>query len=146
VAAYAALAILFTAIAYAQPSRSTAIPVPSQGFLHPPKGSSDAVVEQYYDYLRLQNYGDLGQTWKWSWTHILDALGFGAAFLVVLYFFIFAWFARRRRGDLYPVEVYNGYITERNGSVDAFNWAVYALIAIYAVTYIAMSLRFGQLY
>lgn len=142
---YALLAAIFTGLAYAQP-RSTVVPLPSQSFLRPPSGSSDAVVERYFKYLHLQNLGNIGQTQGINWVGILDAFAFGAAFLVILYFLVFAWFARRRSGDLYPVEVYNGYITERNGGIDAFNWAAYAVILIYGVFYIAMSLRFGQIY
>lgn len=145
VCAYGLLAAVFTAIAYSQP-RSTTVPLPSQSFLRPPSGSGDAVVQRYFEYLHLQNLGNIGQTFGQNWIGLSDALAFGAAFLIALYFFVFAWFARRRAGDLYPVEVYNGYITERNGGVDPFNWAVYAVIVIYAVFYIAMSLRYGQIY
>lgn len=145
VISYVLLAVGVVAVAYAQPSEST-IPLPSHAFLKPPSGSSDVVVERYFDYLHLQSIGNLKQTYGINWGGLLEAFSYGAVFLILLYFFVYSWFARRRAGDLYPVEVYNGYVTERNGGIDPFNWALYAVIAAYAVFYIAMSLRFGQIY
>jgi hypothetical protein len=66
--------------------------------------------------------------------------------LISLYFFAFAWYARRRSGDLYPVEVFNGIITERNGPVDPFNYAVWAILGIYIVYYTVIQVLYGQLY
>lgn len=142
---YALLATVFVAMAWAQ-QRQSSLPIPSQTYLVPPTGSDDVAVQRYFDYLKLQAAGNLTETYHQNWQGLTEALGFGAAFLIATYFFVFAWFARRRTGDLYPVEVYNGYITERNGGVDPFNWAVYALVAIYAIAYVALSLRFGQIY
>jgi hypothetical protein len=142
---YALLASVFVAMAWAS-TQSVTVPLPSKLFLAPPAGSSDAAAEQYFDYLHLQNIGNLGQNSGQNWFGLTEAMGFGAAFLIALYFLVFAWFSRRRSGDLYPVEVYNGYITERNGGVDPFNWAVYAIVLIYAIFYISVSLRFGQIY
>lgn len=145
VGVYGLLAMIFVAAAWADP-RSSVVPLPSQTSLQPPAGSQDAIVQRYFEYLHLQSLGSIGQTWLTNWVGLLDAFAFGAVFLIVLYFFVFAWFARRRSGDLYPVEVYNGYITERNGGIDPFNWAVYAVVLILAVFYITVSIRFGQLY
>lgn len=145
VSMYVILALLFSAVALAQPRTST-VPLPSRTYLAPPSGSSDAVVEKYFDYLALQHLGNIEQTTSVNWLGLMEAFSFGGAFLIILYFFIYAWFARRKTGDLYPLEVYNGYITERNGRVDAFNWALYVAIFVYGVFYIIVSLRFGQIY
>ena len=53
---------------------------------------------------------------------------------------------RRHQGDLYPVEVYNAYITERGGPIDSFNWATYAILLTYMAYYTVINLIFGQYY
>jgi hypothetical protein len=145
VVAYAILALAFVAVAYGQTRQST-IPLPTYTFLRPPSGSSDVVVERYFEYLNLQSVGNLTESYFPNWVGLIEAFGYGAVFLIILYFFVYAWFARRRTGDLYPVEVYNGYITERGGPVDPFNWATYTILVSYMVYYSVVNILYGQMY
>lgn len=121
------------------------VPVPGST-MRVPTGSDDASVLAYYDYLNLQHANTLKETYDFRWQNFIVTYTIIAAALISLYFFAFAWYARRRSGDLYPVEVYNGFITERNGPVDAFNYAVWAIIGIYMVFYTVIQLIYGQIY
>ncbi len=111
-----------------------------------PTGSDDASVQAYYDYLNLVHANSLKETYHFSWGNFFITYALIAAVLIALYFFAFAWYARRRAGDLYPVEVYNGFITERGGPVDAFNYAAWAILGIYMVWYLVIQLIYGQIY
>jgi hypothetical protein len=147
VIAYLILGIALVGVAYAQQSsQSSVFPVPGNRQLSVPRGSTDAEARAYFDYLQLQTYAGLQETYSISIVTVLEFYGVGGIVLVTTYFFMFAWYARLKRDDLYPVEVYNGYVTERGGPVDAFNWAVWAIMVIYAVAYIAISITYGQLY
>ncbi len=44
------------------------------------------------------------------------------------------------------MEVYNGYITERGGPVDSFNWATYAILVGLVIAYVVWNLIYGQMY
>lgn len=143
---YVLLGFVLIAGAYARGQEvNPMIPVPSE-YTEVPTGSDDASVKAYYDYLNYRHLDQLGQT------HTLDPLvittiyGILGGILVIFYFFVLAWHARRPKGDLYPVEVFNGYVSERGGPIDSFNWAVYAILIAYMVYYTAVSLIFGQYY
>ena len=90
-----------------------------------PTGNDDATVEQYYDYLNLQQLNTLGEQYLFDWQYLQHHLSG-------------SWrpssssstsssspgTARRRKLDLYPVEVFNGVITERSGPVDPLSWGM----------------------
>lgn len=120
-------------------------PVPAST-MNVPTGSDDASVLAYYDYLNLQHAGTLTETYNYNWQNFLVTYMMIAAALISLYFFAFAWYARRRSADLYPVEVFNGFITERNGPVDAFNYGVWTILVIYMIYYTVIQLIYGQIY
>jgi hypothetical protein len=145
---YGLLGMLLVYQAYAQQTLSSVYPV--RGKVLPmsvPTGSNDQTVKAYYDYLTLRHVGTLNETYHIDWYYfgtMYLVIGTG---LIVFYFLTFAWYARsRRQGDLYPVEVYNAYITERGGPVDSFNWAVYAILLIYMLYYTVINLILGQYY
>jgi hypothetical protein len=147
VIAYLILGIVLVGVAYAQTSSlSSVFPAPGNSKLSVPRGSTDAEAKAYFDYLQLQAYGGLHETYSINIVTVIEFYGVGGIVLVTTYFFMFAWYARLNRDDLYPVEVYNGYVTERGGPVDPFNWAVWAIMVIYAIAYIAISITYGQLY
>ncbi len=143
---YLLLGLLLTIPAYA--TENTLNPIaPVPGSTHNvPTGSDDASVQAYYDYLNLEHSNSLKETYLYNWQNFLITYALIAAALISLYFFSFAWYARRRTGDLYPVEVFNGFITERGGPVDPFNYAVYAILGIYMVYYVVIQLLYGQIY
>lgn len=145
---YGLLGGLLVYQAYAQQTLSTVYPVPGKiikGGV--PTGNDDATVKRYYEYLTLRHVGTVTETYDYDWYYtgtMYLVIGTG---LIVFYFLTFAWYARtRHQGDLYPVEVYNAYITERGGPVDSFNWAVYAILGIYMVYYTVINLVLGQYY
>lgn len=144
---YVLTGFVIVAQAYAQafPTASDTFPVPGSA-IRPPAGSDDKAVTEYYRYLDLQAFGVEKETYHQDTKALLEMYGIGGITLISIYFFAFAWYARSRHEDLYPVEVYNSYISERGGPIDPFNWAVWIVMFGYAVAYIAVTLVFGQLY
>ena len=145
---YGLLGGLLVYQAYAQQTLSFVYPVVGKTVdVKVPTGSDDATVKKFYDYLTLRHVGTLEETYGFNWYYfgtMYLVIGTG---LVVLFFLTYAWYARvRHQGDLYPVEVYNAYITERGGPVDNFNWAVYAILLIYMAYYTVINLVLGQYY
>jgi hypothetical protein len=145
-AIYLLLGALLAVPAYATENTLNPIaPVPAHT-TKVPTGSDDASVRAYYDYLNLEHASTLKETYHFNWQNFMVVYALIAAALVSLYFFAFAWYAKRRSGDLYPVEVYNGLLTERAGPIDAFNYAVWAILGIYMVWYLVLQLIYGQIY
>lgn len=143
---YLLLGILLAVPAYAtENTLNPLVPVPSHTS-RVPTGSDDASVQAYYDYLNLEHANTLKETYHFNWQNFIVTYAMIAAALISLYFFAFAWYARRRSGDLYPVEVFNGLLTERAGPVDAFNYAVWGILGIYMIWYIVIQLIYGQIY
>lgn len=145
---YVLLGAVLVYQAYAQQTLSSVYPVPGKQLnMKIPTGSDDATVLRYYDYLALRHVGTLQETYQVNWYYQGTVyLVIGTA-LIVFYFLTFSWYARtRHQGDLYPVEVYNAYITERGGPIDSFNWATYAILLSYMVYYTVINLMFAQYY
>ncbi|MCL5736023.1 MAG: hypothetical protein M1274_10635 [Actinobacteria bacterium] len=146
VVVYLILGALLAYPAYAtENTLNPVVPVPAWS-TNVPTGSDDASVQAYYDYLSLEHFSTMKETYHFNWQNFTVTWAVIAAALISLYFFAFAWYARRRSGDLYPVEVYNGFITERNGPIDMFNYAVWAILGIYAIFYMVIQLIYGQIY
>ncbi len=133
--------------AHAQQTLSWVFPTPNKPFLKVPTGSDDASVKRFYDYNNLRHVATLEETYYvngYYWGTMYLVIGL---ILLVSYFLTFAWFARlRSQGDLYPVEVYNGYLTERGGPIDTFNWVVYAVLLSYMAYYTIINIMGGQYY
>lgn len=112
-----------------------------------PTGSDDKSVQSFYDYLTLRHVGTLEETYGFNWYYFNTMYLVIGTGLIVFYFLTFSWYAHvRKQGDLYPVEVYNAYITERGGPVDPFNWAVYTILLTYMAYYTVINLTLGQYY
>jgi hypothetical protein len=134
--------------AYAQQTRSWIIPTPNKPqFAHIPTGSDDVTVKQYYEYNALRHLGSMEEQ------YFVDPYYEGTMYLaigvvlLVSYFLAFVWYAKtRNQGDLYPVEVYNAYLTERNGPIDMFNWVTWAVLLSYMAYYTVINLMFAQYY
>lgn len=144
----AGLGIVAQALAQpVQPSASSITPVPGHpGITRPPAGSDDDTVKSYFHYLDVQTFGTITETYHVNMVTLLEFYGVAGITIVSYYFFTFAWYGRLKTRDLYPVEVYNGYITERGNPVDPFNWCVWIVMLAYAFVYVAISLTYGQLY
>ena len=134
--------------AYAQQTLSSVYPsVGKTVDFKVPTGSDDATVKKFFDYLALRHVGTLEETYIFNWTYFNTMYLVIGTGLIVFYFLTYAWYARvRKQGDLYPVEVYNAYITERGGPVDNFNWAVYSILIVYMAYYAVLNLILGQYY
>jgi hypothetical protein len=111
-----------------------------------PVGSDDASVKAYYDYLHLRHISLERETYLGDPETVATLYGLLAVALICFYYFTFAWYARMKTADLYPVEVYNGYIAERGSPVDPFNWATYTIIVAYMAYYTLMNILYGQFY
>ncbi|MHB8842315.1 MAG: hypothetical protein ACYC56_11130 [Candidatus Aquicultor sp.] len=139
--AYILLGVAAVWQAYAQESYVSYTPI-----TRVPSGSDDKSVKAYYEYLAQTDFTGKKETYNMNpasltWTY--GSLGFT---IILFYYFIYAWFARRVSGDLYPVEVYNGYISERGAPVDAFNIAAFAVLGAYMAYYMVITIIFGQIY
>lgn len=109
------------------------------------------LISTYLNSVRMPNvsfewYTELQE---WSWVLVIA----GAYFLGT----IFTYRNHNKRGaatdprgpaiqDLYPVESYNGYVTERNGGVDNFNWAVIIVVTLYTGLVIVSNIVNAQIY
>ena len=143
---YLLLGALLAVPAYAtENTLNPLVPVPAHT-TKVPTGSDDASVSAYYDYLNLEHAGSLKETYHFNWQNFIVTYAMIAAALISLYFFAFAWYSRRRSEDLYPVEAFNGLLTERAGPIDAFNYAVWSILGIYMIWYIVIQLMYGQIY
>ncbi|HEY3318556.1 MAG TPA: hypothetical protein VGK50_09055 [Coriobacteriia bacterium] len=111
-----------------------------------PSGSDDASVKAFYHYLDLRHFMKEKETYVGDPETAATYYGLVGVAVILFYYFTFAWYARLKSGDLYPVEVYNGYIAERGGPVDPFNWATYAILLAYMVYYTVVNIVYGQMY
>jgi hypothetical protein len=146
-AMYAALGGFVIYRAYAQQTYSWVLPTLNKPYLPVPTGSDDKAVNAFFDYNQLRHLASLQETYFLDPYYLSTMYLVIGVVLIVFYAVSLSWFSRqRKRGDLYPVEVYNGYITERAGPVDALNWVVYAILLCYMVTYTVINLIGGQYY
>ena len=120
------------------PNANQVMPIPS--------GSDDQAVRAYYDYLHNWQLMKIQETYFFQ-PSMVTWIYAGIGMLIIIFLFItYIWHIRHRQGDLYPVEVYNGYISERGGKVDYFNWAVFSIVGSFALYYAATNLIYGQIY
>ncbi len=139
--------IIASAWADAVSMTNVIFPTPPIAHLRPPSGANDSVVEQYYDYQQKQAYSNFPEKYHFEINTVLVIYGILAINIAGLYVFVYAWYtARLRKNDLYPIEVYNGYITERGSPFDYFNYYVWTVMGVYCVVYIVLSLVYAQLY
>jgi hypothetical protein len=144
VAIYILIGFLFIgAQVYAQPFKSAS---ETGNIRRVPTGHDSVTVQKYYDYLNESRLLTLNETYVIDASALSWSYGFLGVILIIFFFFIFAWYARLMKHDLYPVESYNGYITERGGPVDYFNYAFYAIIISFSIYYFVVQMLYGQLY
>lgn len=111
-----------------------------------PTGSDSDTVEKYFDHL----YGYYIKQFKFTFRIIPISLFWVLFYLAVLSGFLFfgaMWQRKTRaRSEPYPVETYDGYISEGNGPVGRFLWLFFAGIFLWCVGITVMSLTEGQIY
>lgn len=143
---YVLLGVLFTVQAVGQQTLNPVAPDWGKPTLTVPTGSDDKSVQDFFHYMHLRELATQKETYLGAPAVLLTYYGLVGVGLITFYFLTFAWYARLKTGDLYPVEAYNGYISERGGPVDPFNWAVYAILLAYMLYYTVNQIIFGQLY
>jgi hypothetical protein len=133
--------------AYAQQTYSWVIPTLNKPYLKVPTGADDKSVSAFFDYNQLRHLASLQET------YFVDPYYLGTMYLIIgvvllaFYMVSLSWFSRQRsRGDLYPVEVYNGYLTERSGPIDKLSWVMWAVLLSYMIVYTVVNLIGGQYY
>jgi hypothetical protein len=146
VAVYVALGFFFVAQTYAQQERLngpiTTHPVTAKV----PTGSDDKTVEAYYQYLDLRHLQQQTQAYQVNPQTLIITYGVLGGTILVVFTLTWMWYSKRRTDSagLYPVEVYNGYISERNGPVDVYTYANYAAMLAFSAFYIWWNIAFGQ--
>ena len=146
VIAYVALGFVFVAQTYATAYERLGPQLPSSPVVKVPTGNDDKTVEAYYDYLQLRHLQQQNQTYTVNSLALLITYSVLGAVLLIFSALVWSWYSRRRRDSagLYPVEVYNGYIAERNGPVDAYTLANYAVMLAFSAFYVWWDIVFGQ--
>ena len=110
-----------------------------------PTGDTPEIVQAYYQYLLAHYINPTAQNIATNWFLVAIVLGWTAigAGLFFVYF-------RRSRSEkpsrLYPVETYNGYISESNAGTGVFLYVFFALVVIWLLYVTISNLTQGQLY
>ena len=146
--AYIVLGLALAGVVYASAMPRVGSSFATSPVTKVPTGSDDATVMQYYDYLQLRHLAQQAETYGVNSVTIVIIYGISGAVLLIFSAITWAWFTRGRRGQpaLYPVEVYNGYLSERGSPVDMIAWSNYAVMLAFMVFYIWWDLTFGQWY
>jgi hypothetical protein len=111
----------------------------------PPTGNNTQTVQQYYDYLYNIYLNSLHQRYQIMWSGVLWVL-FWLAVLAGLFFVWVKWGRGEKPADVYPVETYNGYISEANGDSGRFLIVFYIILITWLIVQTALDLTRGQLY
>jgi hypothetical protein len=115
-------------------------------FYDVPTGSDGEAVSEYYDYLYNHYVTEINQTYRVNVTTLLW-WGFFVVILVgSIYLATRLQRATRSRGEPYPVESYNGYITETNGPTGPFLMIVFGGIVVWLLGITIFHLVQGQIY
>ncbi len=110
-----------------------------------PSGNTPEAVEAYYQYL-LQHYiTPIAQNTAFNWVIVATTLGW-VAILAALLFIYFRRVRNEKPSRLYPVETYNGYISESNAGTGAFLFIFFGLIVLWLLYITVSNLTQGQLY
>jgi hypothetical protein len=110
-----------------------------------PTGSSPEAVQAYYQYLLSFYINPVVQNVTTNWLII----GATMAWVAIVAGLVFIYFRRSRSekpSTLYPVETYNGYISESNAGTGLFLYIFFALVVLWLLYTTITNLTQGQLY
>lgn len=111
-----------------------------------PTGDTEETVRQYYNYLYHYWLDRITQNYYIHW----DTLAWVVLWLFVLAAGFYAYSRWQRythdAKEPYPVESYNGYISETNGGVGLFLTLFFIGMVVWLVVMTILILRNGQLY
>lgn len=110
-----------------------------------PTGNTPEIVQAYYEYLLAHYITPTTQNIATNWTII----GLVTGWVIIVTGVIFLYFRRVRSekpSKLYPVETYNGYISESNGGTGLFLYIFFSLVVLWLLWVTISNLTQGQLY
>lgn len=110
-----------------------------------PTGDTPEIVQAYYEYLLAHYINPAMQNTGTNWFIVGIVLGW-VAIVVGLCFIYFRRSRSEKPSILYPVETYNGYISESNAGTGIFLYVFFALVVIWLLYITISNLTFGQLY
>lgn len=110
-----------------------------------PTGNTPEAVQAYYQYLLAHYINPVTQNIATNYLIIGVTLGWVAIVTGILFIYF-----RRSRSEkpskLYPVETYNGYISESNAGTGLFLYIFFALVILWLLYVTISNLTQGQLY
>ncbi len=110
-----------------------------------PSGNTPEAVQAYYQYLLAHYISPVSQNIATNYAIIGVTLGW-VAIITGLFFIYFRRVRNEKPSELYPVETYNGYISESNGGVGVFLYIFFALVVLWLLYVTVSNLTQGQLY
>ena len=110
-----------------------------------PSGNTPEAVQAYYEYLLAHYISPVAQNITTNWLLIGVTLGW-VAIVVALAFIYFRRVRSEKPGKLYPVETYNGYISESNAGTGLFLYIFFALVILWLLYTTISNLTQGQIY
>lgn len=110
-----------------------------------PSGNTPEAVQAYYQYLLAFYINPTVQ--NVTTNYFLVGVTFGWVAIIAGLFFIYFRRARNEKPSrLYPVETYNGFISESNAGVGVFLAVFFALVVLWLLYITVSNLTQGQLY
>lgn len=111
-----------------------------------PSGNTSEVVNQYYDYMYGHYLAQATQTYYIHWD-VLAWIGFWV-FMLAGIFYIYTRYQHSTHfaREPYPLESYNGYISEANGPVGVFLTFFFLIIGGWLLVTTVLNLLRGQIY
>jgi len=110
-----------------------------------PTGDTPEVVQAYYQYLLAHYINPTTQNIATNWFLVGVVLGW-VTIVTGLFFIYFRRSRSEKPSRLYPVETYNGYISESNAGVGVFLYVFFALVVLWVLYITIGDLTQGQLY
>lgn len=110
-----------------------------------PSGNTPEQVQAYYQYLLAHYINPTMQNIAMNYFLVGVTLGW-VAIITGLFFIYFRRVRNEKPSKLYPVETYNGYISESNGGTGVFLAIFFALVVLWLLYITVSNLTQGQLY
>jgi hypothetical protein len=110
-----------------------------------PTGNTPEQVQAYYEHLLAQYINPVSQNLATNWLLVGVTLGW-VAIVTALFFIYFRRARSEKPSKLYPVETYNGYISESNAGTGLFLYIFFALVILWVLYTTITNLTQGQLY
>ncbi len=113
-----------------------------------PSGHLTAVVHQYYAWLYANYLASIpAERTNIMWSgpfYIFFFIFILSAFLII--YAGRAVYVHRKKGELYGVGSFGGYILERIGPVELFTWATIVVMLLWALYFLITQAIWGQVY